>query len=93
MSEFKNVQVSRDETTWETEIRAEIPAEAIAKYRDAALKDIQKTAKLDGFRQGHAPIDRIVAIYGESAILRQAAERAAINAPMQGTAAPRAIRG
>jgi FKBP-type peptidyl-prolyl cis-trans isomerase (trigger factor) len=61
------------------EIRAEIPAEQLEKYRAAALKEIQKTAKLDGFRAGHAPIERIVQVYGESAILKQAAERAVQN--------------
>ncbi len=76
MSNLNNVKVSRDDERWESEIRAEIPAEALATYRESAIKDIQKTAKLDGFRPGKAPVDRIVAVYGESAIMRHAAEMA-----------------
>jgi FKBP-type peptidyl-prolyl cis-trans isomerase (trigger factor) len=73
---FQNVKVSRDTERWETEIRGEIPADMLTKYREVALKEIQKTAKLDGFRPGKAPIDRILAIYGESQVLRHAVEHA-----------------
>ena len=58
------------------EIHADIPAESLATYREEALKELQKTAKIDGFRPGHAPADRIVQLYGEPALLRLAAERA-----------------
>ena len=71
-----NIKVSRDTERWEVEVKAEIPAEALARHRELALKEIQKSAKLDGFRQGHAPLDRIVAVYGEEAVLTRAAERA-----------------
>lgn len=74
--ELQSVNVSRDDEKWEAEIRAEIPAEILAKYRIEALKEIQKTAKLDGFRAGHAPEERIIQVYGEGAILREAAEHA-----------------
>lgn len=73
---LKNVKVSRDDERWEAEIRAEIPAEELVKYRTEALKEIKKTAKLDGFREGHAPEDRIIQVYGEAAILREAVEHA-----------------
>lgn len=73
---LQNIKVSRDEKTWEVEIKAEIPAEVLAKHRDAALKEMQKTAKLDGFRPGHAPIERIIQMYGEGAIMREAANTA-----------------
>lgn len=76
MSDATNVKITRDEKAWEAEITAEIPAAAMEKYRAEALKEIQKTAKLDGFRPGKAPIERIVSVYGEAAILREAAERA-----------------
>ncbi|MDR3570688.1 MAG: trigger factor [Candidatus Pacebacteria bacterium] len=76
MSNATNIKVSRDEKRWEAEISAEIPAEALAKYRNEALKEIQRDAKLDGFRPGKAPIERIVQIYGEPTILRHAAEHA-----------------
>lgn len=73
---FKNVHVHKDDARWEIEIRAEIPAEVLETYRERALKDIQATAKLDGFRPGKAPVERILAVYGESAILKQAVEHA-----------------
>ena len=76
MSSATNIKVSRDEKRWEAEITAEIPAESLVKYRDEALKEIQRDAKVDGFRPGKAPIDRIIQIYGEPTILRQAAEHA-----------------
>ena len=71
-----NVKVSRDESAWEMEMRAEIPAEVLARYRDETLKNIQREAKLDGFRKGKAPIERIVKIYGEDAIMKRAVEHA-----------------
>lgn len=74
--ELKNVNVSRDEKAWEVELKAEIPAEVLTRYREEALKEMQKSAKLDGFRVGHAPIERILAVYGEAAVMRQAAEHA-----------------
>lgn len=73
---LQNVKVTRDEKAWEVEIKAEVPADALAKHREAALKEMQKGAKLDGFRPGHAPIDRIIQMYGESAVMREAANRA-----------------
>jgi FKBP-type peptidyl-prolyl cis-trans isomerase (trigger factor) len=71
-----NIKVSRDTERWEAEVSAEIPVEVLLHYRDEALKEIQRDAKLDGFRPGKAPIDRIIAIYGEPTILRHAAEHA-----------------
>lgn len=76
MSDAINIKTTRDEKAWEVEISAEIPAAAMEKYRDTALKEIQKTAKLDGFRPGKAPVDRILSVYGETAVLREAAEQA-----------------
>ena len=71
-----NVKVSRDESAWEVEVRAEIPAPTLARFREETLKEMQKTTQLDGFRKGNAPIGRIVQIYGEQAILHRAAEAA-----------------
>src|SRR5665213_715762 len=75
-SAASNIKVSRDKERWEVEVSAEISPEALLKYREEALKEMQRTAKLDGFRPGKAPIDRIVQIYGEPTILRHAAEHA-----------------
>lgn len=76
MSEATNIKVTRDESAWEVVVNAEIPAATLLKHRANAVKIIQKTAKLDGFRPGKAPEEAIVRVYGESAILRQAAEDA-----------------
>lgn len=73
---LKNVKVSRDESAWEAEVKAEIPADVLVKYREEALKEMQRDAKLDGFRPGKAPIERIIQIYGEPAVLRHAAQHA-----------------
>lgn len=79
MTTATNIKVSRDIERWEAEIAAEIPVESLAKYRESALKDIQRDAKVDGFRPGKAPIDRIVQIYGDGAVMRRAAELAIQN--------------
>ena len=71
-----NVSVTRDEKLWEVEVKAEITPESLEKYRTEALAQAQKTAKLDGFRPGKVPQEKIVQMYGEDAILRLAAERA-----------------
>ena len=73
---LQNVKTTRDESAWEIEIQAEIPAERLAHFRAEALKEIQKTAKLDGFRPGKAPAERIIETYGGNAILKQAVEHA-----------------
>jgi FKBP-type peptidyl-prolyl cis-trans isomerase (trigger factor) len=74
--QLKNVKVSRDEKAWEAEVKAEIPADVLSHYRDEALKEMQRDAKIDGFRPGKAPIERILQIYGEPTILRHAAQHA-----------------
>ena len=74
MSYAQNTKVSRDESTWEAIVSAEISTEGLSHYRDEALREIQKSAKLDGFRVGKAPVDRIIAIYGEGQVMRHAAE-------------------
>ncbi len=74
--QLQNVKVTRDESAWEVEVKAEIPADVLTRYRTEALKEIQGSAKLDGFRPGKAPEERIVQVYGEPAILREAAHHA-----------------
>ena len=51
----QKVKISRDETRWEVEVKAEIPADVLARYREQELKELQKTAKLDGFRPAKLP--------------------------------------
>jgi FKBP-type peptidyl-prolyl cis-trans isomerase (trigger factor) len=71
-----NTEVKRDEKTWEVEVKAEITPESLDTYRTETLVELQKTAKLDGFRPGKVPQERIIGIYGDDAIMRLAAERA-----------------
>ncbi len=71
-----NIKIERDEELWEVIVKAEITPEGLATYRTEVLANLQKTAKLDGFRPGHVPSDRLVSTYGEPAIMRLAAERA-----------------
>ncbi len=72
----EQIEIKRDETAWEIELKASIPASAMEIYREESLKELQKTAKLDGFRPGKVPLERLIAIYGEAQLLRLAAERA-----------------
>jgi len=46
--------------------RVELDAGEIKPYIDAALKKAQKTAKLDGFRKGHVPMNVIEKRFGDS---------------------------
>ncbi len=74
--QLQNVRVERDDTAWEAVVDADIPADVLATHRDAALKEMQREASLDGFRPGKAPLERIIQIYGEQAVLRHAAQHA-----------------
>jgi len=75
-SQETDVKITRDSERWEVLVEAEIPAEIVLTYRNNATKEIQKTAKIDGFRPGHAPESEVIRVYGEPAILRRAAEDA-----------------
>src|SRR3989338_4304671 len=75
----QNIKIAHDDGAWEVELKAEIPADAMVRYRDEAVKEVQKTAKMDGFRPGKVPLEKIVAVYGEPQLLRLAAERAIQN--------------
>jgi len=72
----QNIKIAHDDGAWEVELKAEIPADAMVRYRDEAVKEVQKTAKMDGFRPGKVPLEKIVAVYGEPQLLRLAADRA-----------------
>lgn len=76
MANTSNIKVARDEKLWEVEVKAEIAAEALESYRTKALAEIQKSAKMDGFRPGHVPMDAMIKAYGEETIMRRAAEMA-----------------
>ncbi|MBI5004428.1 hypothetical protein HZC00_05045 [Candidatus Kaiserbacteria bacterium] len=76
MGNTTNVKIIRDEKAWEVEVKAEISAEALDSYRTKALAEVQKGAKMDGFRPGKAPIEAVLKLYGEDTIMRRAAEMA-----------------
>lgn len=71
-----NIKSTRNDERWELEIRAEIPAGSIAKYRAEALKEMAATANIDGFRPGKAPESVVLKHVGEAAVLGHAAEHA-----------------
>lgn len=57
-------------------ISGEIPWEVLAKKREAAIKELGKDIKVDGFREGHVPENIIVEKVGEMKVLSEMAERA-----------------
>jgi trigger factor len=60
----------------EIEITATISAETLATYRVKALKDINESVTIDGFRKGMVPENILIAKVGEAAILEEMAETA-----------------
>src|SRR5688572_7068425 len=46
-------------------MKIKVPAKVVRNYFDKGLVDVQKTAKLKGFRPGQAPISIIKQFYGE----------------------------
>src|SRR5689334_18454614 len=46
-------------------LKIKVPAKVVKNYFDKGLIDVQKTAKLKGFRPGQAPISIIRQYYGE----------------------------
>lgn len=69
-------KVTRDEKTWEFEIKAEVAIENIDKHRAHVMKELQRETRLDGFRQGKAPEAAIVKAVGEAEILHRTIEHA-----------------
>jgi FKBP-type peptidyl-prolyl cis-trans isomerase (trigger factor) len=58
----------------EVELVGEVPAEALAPYREHALKHLAEEIQLPGFRPGHVPPDMIVKKVGELGVLEEAVE-------------------
>ena len=56
------------------ELVGEIPAEALATYKEDALKHIAAEVELPGFRKGHVPTDLALKKVGEVAVLEEAVE-------------------
>ena len=58
------------------EITASIPAAVWEKFRDEALKNLNESVKLDGFRKGNVPENVLISKIGDMAILEETAELA-----------------
>lgn len=56
------------------EITVQIPSDILMSHWDAAVKEVQKIAEIDGFRKGHVPEAIIVSKFGEIAVLEEAAQ-------------------
>ena len=65
------------------EITASIPAEIWGAFRTGALKHLNETVSLDGFRKGNIPENILVSKVGEMAILEEMAELAIPKAYVQ----------
>lgn len=57
-------------------IEGEIPYEDLATHRAAALRELGKNVRIDGFRKGHVPENVLVRHIGEMPLLSEMAERA-----------------
>lgn len=58
------------------EITITADANAVAPHRAVAVAEISKHVKIDGFRAGHAPEDKIIEKVGEDAVKQEALNRA-----------------
>ncbi len=77
-----NVRVTRLPNA-EVEIHATVRAEALAPFRERALRHLIADAELPGFRKGRVPEKMFVERVGEMRILEEAAERAIAAAYME----------
>ncbi|MDP3982402.1 MAG: trigger factor [bacterium] len=57
-------------------IEIELSQEEFLVYREKALKELAGTLKVEGFRQGHVPLDIALREIGEEALLGEAADQA-----------------
>ena len=60
----------------EVSIRGTLPKEHIIAHKEKALARIQKEIEIQGFRKGHAPLERVKEYVGEKALWRESGELA-----------------
>ncbi len=60
----------------QVEITATIPYETIKGYRAKAIKQLQETITIDGFRKGHIPESALIEKIGEHGLLAEMADHA-----------------
>jgi len=70
---IKNIDKSR------VEIAASIPAATFGAYRPAALKNLNESVTIDGFRKGKVPESVLIQKIGEKTVLEEMAELAISN--------------
>jgi FKBP-type peptidyl-prolyl cis-trans isomerase (trigger factor) len=58
----------------EVELVGEVPHEAVASYRDEALKHMAEQVEMPGFRPGKVPPEMVLKKVGEAAVLEDAVE-------------------
>lgn len=75
MEFVKEFKIEKDGDTT-VKITGEIPAEFLNTHRQAALKNLGKDIKVDGFRAGNVPEEILVKKVGEVNVLSEMAERA-----------------
>jgi len=68
-----NVSISKNNEKSEVEIKAEIPVDKIAIYREKAIKELGMQVKIDGFRPGKIPEDVLLKHVGEASVLEKTA--------------------
>lgn len=72
---YTNIKSEKTENS-EVIVTGDITTEAALEYRKKALKEITKTLKVDGFRQGFVPEKIVIEKVGEAYLLEEAAELA-----------------
>jgi len=68
-----NVSIQRKPEDPTVEVRAEIPADAVARYRAKAVKEVGNEVTVDGFRKGSVPENIILQRVGEAAVMERTA--------------------
>ena len=73
IQETFSLQVEKDEKKSHATIKGVAPKDAIAGVREEVLKQIGKKKKIDGFREGNAPLERVEQEVGTLEVWRQSA--------------------
>ena len=68
-----NVIINKEKNS-KLELVITLNAIEFMKYWDKGFRAVQAEASIDGFRKGHAPMDAVVAKYGEMSVLQEMAD-------------------
>jgi trigger factor len=72
---YDSVEVKKLEKS-QVEVKASVPASVWEKFRGQAIKNINDSVTIDGFRKGQVPENILISKVGEAAILEEMAELA-----------------